>query len=113
MCSVGAKLVHSRHRPSGPRETLSGSHKDCPAPTLTPGMTRVFLVSAPPIATGTETTILSNLTNTSTGLGAYQSILGSQTSWPGTFKVDAANTTLGAPTCTINYTGNTLPLPTC
>src|ERR1035441_5146872 len=45
MCSVAAKLVHSRHRPSGPRETLSGSHRDCPAPTLTPGMTSVLLVS--------------------------------------------------------------------
>src|ERR1019366_7838101 len=44
MCSTGAKLVHSRHRPSGPSETLSGSHKDCPAPRLTLGMTSVLLV---------------------------------------------------------------------
>ena len=67
-----------------------------------------------PISAGTETTILSGLNNTSTGFGAYQSIVGSQaSSWPGKFMVDSANTTLGAPTCTISYTSNTGTLPTC
>ena len=69
--------------------------------------------SGPPIASGTETTILSNLTNASTGFGAYQSTLGSQTSWLEKFEVSAANTTLGTPTCTINYTGTFTTLPTC
>ena len=69
--------------------------------------------SGPPIATGTEVTILSNLLNTSSGFGAYHSVIGSQTSWPANFKIDSANTTLGAPTCTVNYTGSATPLPTC
>ena len=68
-----------------------------------------------PISAGTETTILSNLNNTSTGFGAYQSMTGSQTSsWPGNFIVDSTNTTLQSPpTCTIAYTSNVVPLPTC
>lgn len=69
-----------------------------------------------PIAAGTETTILSGLTNSSTGFGAYQSMVGSQdSSWPGKFIVDAANTTLGVsvPACTVHYTSNTAPVPTC
>jgi Tfp pilus assembly protein PilX len=67
-----------------------------------------------PISSGTETTILSNLNNTSTGFGAYQSMLGSQTaSWTGSFKVDSANTTLGTPTCVIHYSSSTGTVPTC
>lgn len=67
-----------------------------------------------PIASGTESTILSALTNTSTGFGSFQSIDGSQTSsWPGTFKVDSANSTLGAPTCTVHYTSSAGTIPTC
>jgi len=67
-----------------------------------------------PVSSGTETTILSSLTNTSTGFGAYQGFLGSQTgSWKGTFKVDSANTTLGTPTCTIHYSSSTGTIPTC
>ncbi len=54
------------------------------------------------------------LNNTTTGFGAYQSVLGSQTgSWKGSFKVDSTNTTLSSPTCTIHYTSNTGTLPTC
>jgi Tfp pilus assembly protein PilX len=67
-----------------------------------------------PVSSGTQATILSGLINTSSGFGAYQSIDGSQTaSWPGKFKVDSANTTLGAPSCTIHYTINTGTIPTC
>jgi len=70
--------------------------------------------TTPPIASGTETTILSSLVNASSGFGAYQSIDGSQTaSWPGSFKIDTANTTLGAPTCTIHYTSSSGTVPTC
>ena len=63
------------------------------------------------------TTIVGNLTNSSSGFGAYQTILGSQTkSWPGTFKVDSANTYLAdathPPTCTPSYTGGATGL-TC
>jgi Tfp pilus assembly protein PilX len=67
-----------------------------------------------PVTSGTETTILSGLTNTSSGFGAYQAITGSQaSSWPGTFKVDSTNTTLGAPSCTIHYTSSSGSIPTC
>ena len=67
-----------------------------------------------PISSGTETTILSTLNNTSTGFGAYQSMDGSQTSsWPGNFKIDSANTTLGTPTCTVQYTSSAGTIPTC
>lgn len=81
-----------------------------------PGVYAAF--SGPPIAPGTETTVLSNLTNSSTGFGAFQSTLGSQnSSWPATFKVDPANTTLTAPTCTPAYTttpgGDLSAPPTC
>ncbi len=70
--------------------------------------------SGAPISAGTETTIISNLTNTSTGFGSNQSITGSQTdSWPAEFKIDATNTSLGTPTCVVQYTGTTAPLPTC
>lgn len=69
--------------------------------------------TTPPVAAGTETTILSSLENASSGFGAYQSILGSQTSWKGQFKVDTTNTTLGAPTCTIHYTSSSGTIPTC
>jgi Tfp pilus assembly protein PilX len=63
--------------------------------------------SGPPIAPGTENTVLSGLTNTSSGFGGFQSVLGSQaSSWPGAFKVDSTNTTLSAPTCTPSYTKN-------
>ncbi len=74
----------------------------------------ITLATGAPIPAGTETTVLNAVTNTSTGFGAFQSITGSQTgSWVGTFKVDTANTTLGAPTCVATYTGSTAPLPTC
>lgn len=70
-----------------------------------PGSYAAF--SGPPIAPGTENTVLGNLTSTSTGFGGFQSVTGSQaSSWPGTFKVDSTNTTLGAPTCTPAYTKN-------
>ncbi|HLJ24165.1 MAG TPA: pilus assembly PilX N-terminal domain-containing protein [Candidatus Acidoferrales bacterium] len=69
--------------------------------------------TTPPVATGTETTILSGLVNTSSGFGAYKSILGSQASWTGQFKVDSTNSTLSAPTCTIHYTSSTGTIPTC
>jgi hypothetical protein len=72
------------------------------------------ITSGAPIPAGTETTVLSAITNTSTGFGSFKSITGAQTgSWAGTFKLDTANTTLGAPTCQPLYTGNTAPLPTC
>jgi len=66
----------------------------------------------PALATST-TTMLSNLENTSTGFGASQSFLGSQSSWPGTFKVDsaAANTWI---ICAAGSSGcATTPKPTC
>jgi Tfp pilus assembly protein PilX len=66
-----------------------------------------------PIPAGTESTVLSSVTNTSAGFGAMQSVTGSQSSWPATFQVDAANTSLGAPTCAATYTGNGTTTPTC
>jgi Tfp pilus assembly protein PilX len=67
-----------------------------------------------PVTSGAETTILSSLNNASSGFGGYQSILGSQTgSWAGSFKIDSANTTLGAPTCVVHYTSNAGTIPTC
>src|SRR5580704_3132306 len=70
--------------------------------------------TTPPVASGTETTILSGLVNTSTGFGNYQSMLGSQaSSWTGKFKIDSTNTTLGAPSCTIHYTSSTGTIPSC
>jgi Tfp pilus assembly protein PilX len=69
--------------------------------------------SGPPISSGAETTILSSLNNTTTGFGAYQSVIGTQSSWKGSFIVDSANTTLGAPTCQVHYTSSTGTIPTC
>jgi Tfp pilus assembly protein PilX len=67
-----------------------------------------------PVTAGSETTILSSLNNTSTGFGAYQSMLGSQTaSWAGKFKIDSANTTIGSPTCVVQYTSSAGTIPTC
>jgi putative cofactor-binding repeat protein len=79
-----------------------------------------------PIPALTEQTIIHSLANTSTGFGAYQSMVGSQTkSWPGTFKVlddTTCDTTggvncptyiLSPPNCTIHYTLNTGTIPTC
>jgi Tfp pilus assembly protein PilX len=90
--------------------------KDIP-PTYT-------LASGAPIPAGTEATVLSAATNTSAGFGAFQSLNGTQTaSWAGTFKLDAANTTLTAGTstavpaysdaCTPVYTGAGTTPPTC
>src|SRR5215831_11204970 len=44
MRSVPEKLVHSRHRPSGPSETPIGSQSESPGATETPGTTRIFFV---------------------------------------------------------------------
>lgn len=61
-------------------------------------------------------TIVGNLTNTSTGFGAYKSVLGTQQSWNGSFKVDSANTYVADGShpadCTPTYTGGT-PNKTC
>ena len=49
---------------------------------------------------GKESTVLSGLTNSSTGFGAFQTMLGSQTdSWPGTFKISYDSTCTSAATC--------------
>ena len=80
--------------------------------------------SGAPFGTTTDATILSALTNTSSGFGSYQSILGSQSSWPGAFKVDTTNAgtatahtylggTLHPPTCFPTYTGGTSRNETC
>ena len=93
--------------------------------------------TTPPIAAGTEDTVISALGNSSTGFGGTQSVLSSSgpqaSSWPGTFTISynaACRTTGGAncPTymktpdpvtgCTINYTPaadlvNHPNVPTC
>src|SRR5471030_3333167 len=45
MCSAGAKLVQSRHRPSGPRDKPMGSQSDSPGPTQSAGIARTRLES--------------------------------------------------------------------
>jgi Tfp pilus assembly protein PilX len=54
-----------------------------------------------PVTSGQISTTLSNLSNTSTGFGAYQSIIGSQSSWKGKFKVvyDSTCATTGGAGC--------------
>jgi hypothetical protein len=72
------------------------------------------IASGAPIPSTTPTTVLSAVTNTSTGFGSYQSITGGQTnSWAGSFEVNSSATTLSSPTCVATYTGTTTPLPTC
>ncbi len=78
--------------------------------------------SGDPLA-GKESVVLSGLTNSSSGFGAFQTMVGSQTdSWPGTFKVSYDSTCTSAttcatylapswapPTCTVSYTKSTDP----
>jgi len=61
-----------------------------------------------PYSSSTVSTILSGLTDSSSGFGSYQSFLGSQSSWPGKFKIDSTNTVLpnGSVTSTTNTVGN-------
>jgi Tfp pilus assembly protein PilX len=86
--------------------------------------TTYTLASGAPIPASTEATVLSAVTNSSTGFGAYQSVTGTQAgSWPGSFTVDAANTSLTAGTsgaspaysdaCAPIYTGTGTTPPTC
>jgi Tfp pilus assembly protein PilX len=75
--------------------------------------------SGTPTLAVSPTTMLSNLENTSTGFGSNQSILGSQSSWPGSFKVDttSANTWVicqpGSSGCATSPTPSCSPTPQC
>jgi Tfp pilus assembly protein PilX len=69
--------------------------------------------SGTPTLSTTPTQMLSALENSSTGFGSSQSVIGSQASWPATFKVDttAANTWI---ICAQGTSGcATSPSPTC
>lgn len=57
-----------------------------------------------PLSASNYSSIVGGLTNTSTGFGSYQSVDGSQSSWPASFKVDSTNTY-------ITYSGLTTPSP--
>jgi Tfp pilus assembly protein PilX len=85
-----------------------------------------FTTFSAPITSAQENAILTTIGSSSNGFGGYQTILGSQTSsWAGKFQVvynSGCATTggSGCPTymtlpanCTVHYTSNTLPLPTC
>lgn len=84
-----------------------------------------FTTYSTPISSANETAIMTTIGNASSGFGAYQSMLGSQSSWPGKFEVvysSGCATTGGAgcPTymtlpanCTVHYTVNTGTIPTC
>jgi Tfp pilus assembly protein PilX len=72
--------------------------------------------SGSPTLSSNPVTMVSNLTNTSSGFGAYRSMLGSQTSsWPGTFKVDSTgtNTWLIAPNTPSGSQPTCTPTPGC
>ena len=84
-----------------------------------------FTTYSTPITSTQESTILTNIGNSSTGFGSYQSILGSNASWKGNFQVNytAACATTGGSgcptymtlpaTCTVHYTSSTGTIPTC
>ena len=84
-----------------------------------------FTTFSTPITSTNETAIMTAIGNSSSGFGAFQSALGSQTSWPGKFKVvynSACATTggSGCPTymtlpanCTVHYTSSAGTIPTC
>ena len=86
-------------------------------------VTTPYVAFTPPISAGSDTTIRNALINASTGFGANQSILGSQTaSWPAKFQLDPTtvggvaygNTTLQPPVCVqVGYTGTGTTAPTC
>jgi Tfp pilus assembly protein PilX len=85
-------------------------------------VTTPYVAFTPPISAGSDTTIRNTLINTSTGFGANQSILGSQTaSWPAKFQLDPTtvggvaygNTTLTAVCQGVAYTGAGTTPPTC
>jgi Tfp pilus assembly protein PilX len=94
---------------------------------LTSDVPSPFTTFSTPITNAQENAILTSLGSTTSGFGAYQTILGSQTSsWPGKFQVvyNAACATTGLPTpcptymtlpanCTVHYTSNTGTIPTC
>ena len=85
-----------------------------------------FTTYSTPITSSNEQAILTAIGNSSTGFGGYNSILGSQSSWPGKFAVtytsSSCATTGGAncppfmtlpAQCTVHYTVNTGTIPTC
>jgi Tfp pilus assembly protein PilX len=85
-----------------------------------------FTTFSAPITSANEQAILTAIGNGSTGFGAYQSIVGPQTSsWPGKFQVvynSGCATTGGSacPTymtlpanCAVHYTSNVGTIPTC
>jgi len=85
-------------------------------------VTTPYVAFTPPIPAGTDASIRSQLINTSTGFGANQSILGSQTnSWPASFTVDPTvvngvsygNTTLSQQCMGVAYTGTGTTPPSC
>jgi Tfp pilus assembly protein PilX len=97
---------------------------------LTADVPSPFTTFSAPITAAQETAILTTIGSTSSGFGAYQSLLGSQTSsWTGNFKTvyDPTCATTGLPAsgtpcptymtlpaaCTIHYTSNTGTIPTC
>lgn len=84
-----------------------------------------FTTFSTPITNANETAIMTAIGNSSSGFGGYNSVLGSQTSWPGNFQVvyTSGCATTGGTTCptymtlpancTVHYTSNTTPIPTC
>jgi Tfp pilus assembly protein PilX len=85
-------------------------------------VTTPYVAFTPPIPTGTDASIRSQIINTSTGFGANQSILGSQTnSWPASFTLDPTvvngvsygNTTLSQQCMGVAYTGTGTTAPSC
>ena len=85
-----------------------------------------FTTFSTPISSANEQSIMTSIGNSSSGFGAFQSILGSQTaSWPGKFQVSynsgcattggvACPTYMTLPaTCTVSYTSATGTIPTC
>lgn len=84
-----------------------------------------FTTFSTPISSTNEQAIMTTIGNASSGFGAYQSMLGTQTSWPGKFEVvysSGCATTggSGCPTymtlpanCTVHYTVSTGTIPTC
>ncbi len=84
-----------------------------------------FTTYSTPITSTQEQAIMTAIGNSSTGFGGYQTVLGSQSSWPGSFEVSYTSscaTTGGTscPTymtlpaaCTIHYSSSSGTIPTC
>jgi len=93
---------------------------------LTADVPSPFTTYSTPITSSNESAIMSAIGNSSSGFGAFQSMLGSQTgSWPGSFQVqyDSTCATTGGATCPtymtlpancqVHYTSSAGTIPTC